>query len=587
MIDPLTALAIRHGTDKFGFHRYTPVYHLLLSRFRDRPLRLLEIGVGGYRDPDRGGQSLASWRDYFPQGRIVGIDIERKTLDLGPRVTILQGSQVDGDFLARVVADHGPFDIIIDDGSHQNAHVVESFALLFPTLAPGGVYVAEDVQTAFMPRFGGSLALEAPNSVGFFRDLARDPKTGPAGIAGIERFHNMIAVHKADPAAHAPRVAPAPGAVAPWDGLATLAATLLPEDEGALPEGEATALPDPAAAPRLPAATTTAEEVAQAFEALPMGGLLLLEGQPGPALRDWLCARFVEVDHREIAVTYPEAAACPLAATLFGLSWLADGVVLWRLPNDFPSNFAYRADHPEAARVIAQIGAALAAMEDAEETGLVAHAGLLTGIGGREAAAPLIARLEARGCRLRSFYDLALGLAAARRDRATVIRLGREALQSYPDAVQFTLPLASALLSDGQTQEADRVVVAALESNPRNAKLLLLRARTAERLGDTEGAIEQAARAAAIGGGGTRAKAQVALGRLLHQAGRSAEALTVLTEATQGPANVASRAWRQLSGVQHAQGALDEARKAADKAVELAPEQGEFRKWQARLAEEG
>jgi hypothetical protein len=36
-IDPLTRLAIRHGTDKWGPHFYTPVYHELFAPLRDRP----------------------------------------------------------------------------------------------------------------------------------------------------------------------------------------------------------------------------------------------------------------------------------------------------------------------------------------------------------------------------------------------------------------------------------------------------------------------------------------------------------------------------------------------------------------------
>ncbi|MFT5639386.1 MAG: cephalosporin hydroxylase, partial [Paracoccaceae bacterium] len=126
-IDPLSRLAVLNGTDKFGYHDYTPNYHRLLHHLRDKPIRLLEIGVGGYGDEDRGGESLAVWRDYFPNAKIiVGIDIQRKTMDLGPRVEILQGSQVDPEFLEQVQKDHGPFDVIIDDGSHRTEHVIES-----------------------------------------------------------------------------------------------------------------------------------------------------------------------------------------------------------------------------------------------------------------------------------------------------------------------------------------------------------------------------------------------------------------------------------------------------------------------------
>ena len=47
-------------------------------------------------------------------------------------------------------------DIIIDDGSHLNRHVVKSFQVLFPLLADDGIYVAEDTQTAYWPGEGGS-----------------------------------------------------------------------------------------------------------------------------------------------------------------------------------------------------------------------------------------------------------------------------------------------------------------------------------------------------------------------------------------------------------------------------------------------
>jgi hypothetical protein len=58
-IDPLTRLAIKHGTDKWGVHFYAPVYHALFAPLRDKPIRLLEIGVGGYRLAKVGGASLA------------------------------------------------------------------------------------------------------------------------------------------------------------------------------------------------------------------------------------------------------------------------------------------------------------------------------------------------------------------------------------------------------------------------------------------------------------------------------------------------------------------------------------------------
>lgn len=157
-LDPLTRLAIRFGTDKFGGHLYTPVYHHLLGHLRDQPLKILEIGVGGYNDPNCGGASLRMWAEYFPNAQVTGLDFFEKTIDLPPRVRIERGSQDDTALLLRLNAEYGPFDLVIDDGSHRPEHMIASFMTLYPLLSPDGLYLIEDTQTCFMERFGGNPA---------------------------------------------------------------------------------------------------------------------------------------------------------------------------------------------------------------------------------------------------------------------------------------------------------------------------------------------------------------------------------------------------------------------------------------------
>jgi hypothetical protein len=210
-IDPLTRIAIKHGTDKWGAHFYTPIYHELFMNLRGSAVRLLEIGIGGYNFHTIGGASLAMWAEYFPRGRIVGIDIVPKKLSLDPRVVTLVGSQSDPAFLKRVCDEHGPFDIVIDDGSHVPQHVVTSFYTLFPLLADGGLYVIEDVQTTFWPRFGGSVIDGGPTSKLALAMLAylnhaeikvQDPKVPLAPFAhqvrSMRAFHNLIVIEKGD-----------------------------------------------------------------------------------------------------------------------------------------------------------------------------------------------------------------------------------------------------------------------------------------------------------------------------------------------------------------------------------------------------
>jgi hypothetical protein len=210
-IDPLTALAIRHGTDKWGAHFYTPIYHKLLAHLRERPVRLLEIGIGGYHYKTVGGASLRMWADYFPHGQIVGIDVFPKTLALGPRITTFVGSQDDRSFLDRVTDAHGPFDIVIDDGSHKPEQVSASFYTLFPRLADGGLYIVEDVQTTFWPNFGGSVrdggqTMKLIHSVveclNHAEIRAAEPTAQLAAFANeiqsLRAYHNLIAIEKGD-----------------------------------------------------------------------------------------------------------------------------------------------------------------------------------------------------------------------------------------------------------------------------------------------------------------------------------------------------------------------------------------------------
>jgi hypothetical protein len=143
---PLPWLLALFGSDKErpGQHAYGASYDVLFRHLRLRRVKLLEIGI-------LGGDSLLAWRAYFPRGEIVGCDIEPKQHLGGGRIrvhTTDQGSTADLDALARA---EGPFDIIIDDGSHRSAHQLFAFRRLFPHLKDGGIYVIEDVQTSFWP----------------------------------------------------------------------------------------------------------------------------------------------------------------------------------------------------------------------------------------------------------------------------------------------------------------------------------------------------------------------------------------------------------------------------------------------------
>jgi hypothetical protein len=207
----LARLATVFGSDKEGAHHYTQHYDRHFRRLRYERLNILEIGIGGYDDPVAGGGSLRMWKAYFPRARVFGIDIYDKAAHDERRIKTFQGSQVDEAFLHRVANEIGTIDIVIDDGSHHNEHVIETFRILFPLLSPNGIYVVEDLQTSYWDdgNWGGSKDLAAPHtSMNFFKCLADGlnyeeyrvagyvPSYYDRHVVGVQFYHNLVFVSK-------------------------------------------------------------------------------------------------------------------------------------------------------------------------------------------------------------------------------------------------------------------------------------------------------------------------------------------------------------------------------------------------------
>lgn len=134
-------------TNVHKWHHYFDIYERHFGRFRERPIRMLEIGVF------RGG-SLRMWKQYFhPDSTVVGIDIDQscQAHEIAEQnVYVRIGSQADPNFLTEINGEFGPFDIILDDGSHKTHHQIISFGALFrPALKDGGCYMVEDTHTNY------------------------------------------------------------------------------------------------------------------------------------------------------------------------------------------------------------------------------------------------------------------------------------------------------------------------------------------------------------------------------------------------------------------------------------------------------
>jgi hypothetical protein len=203
----LSRLATLFGTDKWGSHWYTQHYERYFAPMRRSRINLLEIGIGGYKDSTKGAESLRMWKAYFRSGRIVGIDIQDKRHFAEKRIDARQCDQTDAAKLTELSEEYGGFDIIVDDGSHLNHHVIQTFQVLFPLLREGGFYAVEDVQTSYWPSWGGGLRASG-TSMEFFKALTDglnhvefpipgyEPTYFDQNIMEIAFFHNLIIVRK-------------------------------------------------------------------------------------------------------------------------------------------------------------------------------------------------------------------------------------------------------------------------------------------------------------------------------------------------------------------------------------------------------
>jgi hypothetical protein len=151
MTTELCELAIKHGTDKWPHHHYTPHYHEMFKDRRDTVKKVLEIGIGDdsmkNTIPDyQPGASLRMWREYFPNAEIYGLDNNPNTLIKESRIWSFQCDQGDPVQLDGVQVTIGrDFDLIVDDGCHVPEVQALTARILVPLLAPKGVYVIEDV----------------------------------------------------------------------------------------------------------------------------------------------------------------------------------------------------------------------------------------------------------------------------------------------------------------------------------------------------------------------------------------------------------------------------------------------------------
>ena len=149
------------------------------------------------------------WKHYFRRGLIYGLDVFPKVGVEESRLRVVQGDQGDKSFLDSIARELGPFDIIIDDGSHMSHHVIASFEALFPHVKLGGLYVVEDLATAYWPNWGGDPDPSAQyRTIDLVKSLvdglhhqermpdSGEPSATDLSVRGLHVYHNLAVIEK-------------------------------------------------------------------------------------------------------------------------------------------------------------------------------------------------------------------------------------------------------------------------------------------------------------------------------------------------------------------------------------------------------
>jgi cephalosporin hydroxylase len=204
---PELAALLQEGLLKQPSFIQKPPHLLELYRWlfaaMETPRSILEIGV-------KGGGSTALWKALFPSATVVGMDIKlRPWLRAQPSedgVVYLKGDQTDVERLREISAAHGPFDLVIDDGSHVTDHQETTLRALLLWVRPGGFYVIEDIHASIKQSEGGRVKygadIWADFTVAVLQQLRRAPfePATPGARLGVDlakRIDQLIVARRA------------------------------------------------------------------------------------------------------------------------------------------------------------------------------------------------------------------------------------------------------------------------------------------------------------------------------------------------------------------------------------------------------
>jgi len=167
----LTQLCEKYNSDKGGNknpffeagNNYSDYYFKIFKDKRFEYKKIFECGIGS-NNPflesnmtanGKPGASLRVWRDFFPNAKIYGGDIDKETLFIEDRISTYYVDQFENSTIKNMWSkiNEDNFDIIIDDGAHFFSSNINFYEQSFYKLKKNGFYIIEDIRLSEIKKF--------------------------------------------------------------------------------------------------------------------------------------------------------------------------------------------------------------------------------------------------------------------------------------------------------------------------------------------------------------------------------------------------------------------------------------------------
>ncbi len=178
---------------------YFDVYEKLISKYRNKKVVLVEVGV-------LNGGSLELWKKYLGNNsRVIGIDFNPEAKKFANSdIEIFIGDQSSSKFWKEFYKLVGNIDVLIDDGGHENFMQAQTVLSSLNFLNEDGIIIVEDTHSSYLKEFGNPSKYSFINycnfivekiNMRFFLKINEERNLIQKNIWSIEFFESIVALH--------------------------------------------------------------------------------------------------------------------------------------------------------------------------------------------------------------------------------------------------------------------------------------------------------------------------------------------------------------------------------------------------------